>query len=97
MDVIKKIAAEGPKQKLVGLKLQGRRTPRQDMAVLAGDNPVGKITSGCLSPTLDCPIAMAYVDTAHTEPGTTLQIDFGKQTTESEVTKLPFYKADKEN
>lgn len=92
MDAIKKIAEEGPKQKLVGLKLDGRRTPRQDMTVLAGDKAVGKITSGCLSPTLDCPIAMAFVDVAHTEPGTTLHIDFGKQTAEAQVVKMPFYK-----
>jgi aminomethyltransferase len=91
-DAVAAIAAAGPKRKLVGLKLDGRRTPRQHNAVKLGDAVIGSVTSGCLSPTLDYPIAMAYVDAAQAAPGTKLQVDFGTSLGDAEVVKLPFYK-----
>jgi aminomethyltransferase len=93
MDALKKILAEGIRRKRIGLKFDGRRTPRQDMTVYAGDQAVGHITSGCLSPTLECPIAMAYVDVEHSEPGTTLQVDLGRTRIEGQIVPLPFYSA----
>ncbi len=92
LDALKKIKSQGPAKKLVGLKLDGQRTPRQDMPVLANGAPVGAVTSGCLSPTLGCPIAMAYVDVAHAEVGTTLTVDFAGKPADAEVVALPFYK-----
>ena len=74
---LKQIAAFPLRQKLVGLNLEGQRTARQGMAVLAADKPLGLVTSGCVSPTLDSPIAMAYLDATHADPGTTVQIDLG--------------------
>jgi aminomethyltransferase len=95
-DALKKIDAEGgPSRLLTGLKLEGKRTPRQDMAVLSGDDAVGTVTSGCLSPTRGYPIALAYVDRAATEPGTNLTVDFGRKTAEAEIVELPFYKPPK--
>lgn len=86
---LKKIAADGPARRLVGLKLDGRRTARQGMVVLAGDKPVGEVTSACLSPTLDYPIAMAYVDRDVQPDG----IDFGSgRRVGAQPCKLPFYK-----
>ncbi len=96
-DALEKIIVEGgPSQRIVGLALEGKRTPRPGHAVLvsgANGKAIGKVTSGCLSPTLGYPIAMALVDSAHTEVGTTLTIDTGRTQLEAEVVKLPFYKA----
>lgn len=92
-DALQRIAAEGPRRKLVGLKLDGKRSARQDMKVKRGDTEVGAVTSGCLSPTLGYPIAMAYVDADCTEPGTMLHVDFGRMAADAQVTPLPFYKA----
>ena len=39
----------------------------------------------------DRPIAIIRVDIEHAEAGKSLQIDFGKQVLEGEVTNLPFY------
>jgi aminomethyltransferase len=94
-DALERIAADGPPRQLVGLKLDGKRTPRQHMAVQHGGEPIGQITSGCLSPTLGHPIAMAYVDPAQSDPGTTLAIDFGRKTADAQIVKLPFYKPPK--
>ena len=60
------------------------------MTVLDGTDPIGTVTSGCLSPTLDCPIAMAYVPAGEWAPGTRLRVDLGGGT-DAEVVDMPFY------
>lgn len=89
---LKKIASEGPTQRLVGLKLEGQRTPRQGATVTAGGQTIGEVTSGCLSPTLGYPIAMAYVAADHAELGTTVEVTVGKATATGTIVKMPFYK-----
>ncbi|MCB9846579.1 MAG: glycine cleavage system aminomethyltransferase GcvT [Phycisphaeraceae bacterium] len=84
--------AGGPPRRLVGLNVEGRRTPRQDMPVLSDGKPVGSVTSGCMSPTLGRAIAMAYVDPACTGEGARIQIDAGRAVLDAAVTPLPFYK-----
>jgi len=91
-EALQKIAAQGLQRKRIGLKLAGKRTARQGMNVLAGNTSVGQVTSGCLSPTLGYPIAMAYVDIAHVQPGASLQIDLGSQRVPAQIVPLPFYK-----
>ncbi|UUV30196.1 glycine cleavage system aminomethyltransferase GcvT [Amycolatopsis roodepoortensis] len=75
----------------VGLKGSGRRAPRHGYTVLAGDTEIGEVTSGALSPTLGYPIAMAYVDREHSEPGTELSVDIRGRIEPVEVVALPFY------
>ncbi len=93
-DALKQIAAAGLKQKRVGLQFEGKRTPRQGGLVRQGDTEVGYVTSGCLSPTLGYPIAMAYVAVEQAETGTALSVDLsnGKRI-EGQVVPLPFYKS----
>jgi aminomethyltransferase len=90
-DALQKIAADGPSRKLVGLTLEGRRSPRQGMEVRHGGEAVGTVTSGCPSPTLGHPIAMAYVPTALAVAGTEVEIDLGAGSPAT-VIDLPFYK-----
>ncbi|HET9143912.1 glycine cleavage system aminomethyltransferase GcvT [Actinophytocola sp.] len=78
---------------LVGLAGTGRRAPRHGYPVLSEDgSEVGTVTSGALSPTLGVPIAMAFVPTALSEPGTKLAVDIRGTRAPVEVVKLPFYK-----
>jgi len=93
-DALQRIAKEGPKRKLVGLKLEGKRSARQEMKVMQAGKEIGFITSGCLSPTLGYPIAMAYVDSPLAVDGTNVQVDFmGKAAVEAQLVPLPFYKS----
>ena len=78
-------------QLLVGLALDSPRAARQNMPVKIGDDVIGIVTSGCLSPTLDRSIAMAYVDVAHKDVGQTVDVDLGRQTVKAEIVPLPFY------
>lgn len=86
--------AEGPRTRLVGLRPQGRRSPRSGYAVLepTSGEPVGMVTSGAPSPTLGHPIAMAYVTPRVGEPGTVLQVSLRGDRVDAEVVELPFYR-----
>jgi aminomethyltransferase len=76
---------------LVGLTAEGKRAARAGYAVMSGDETVGEITSGALSPTLGHPIAMAFVHPDHAEPGTTLDLDVRGSRIAATVVSLPFY------
>ncbi|MBD1539140.1 glycine cleavage system aminomethyltransferase GcvT [Arthrobacter sp. S13_S34] len=82
-------------RKLVGLRGLGRRAGRSHYPVLKDGNVVGEVTSGQPSPTLGYPIALAYVDVEHSEPGTALDIDLRGKPEPFEVVALPFYKRQK--
>ncbi|WP_406636070.1 glycine cleavage system aminomethyltransferase GcvT [Pseudarthrobacter quantipunctorum] len=82
-------------RRLVGLKGLGRRAGRSHYPVLKDGVVVGEVTSGQPSPTLGYPIALAYVDVEHSEPGTALDIDLRGKPEPFEVVELPFYKRQK--
>jgi aminomethyltransferase len=84
-----------PSTVLAGLTGSGRRAGRHGYAVL--DDPddgtrVGEITSGVLSPSLGMPIAMAFLDPAHAEPGRRLAVDVRGSSEPVTVAELPFYR-----
>jgi len=84
------VASDAPV--LVGLVSAGKRAGRAGYAVLHGEDVVGEITSGALSPTLGHPIAMAFVAPAASGPGTELFIDVRGTRIPATVTALPFYR-----
>lgn len=95
-EALEKTAKAGPRRRLAGLVVEGKRTARQGMAVKQGDRVVGEVTSACLSPTLGKPIAMAFVEAALAQPGAALRIDTGRdQSLDAQTVALPFYKPPK--
>jgi aminomethyltransferase len=82
-------------RRLVGLKGLGRRAGRAHYPVTLDGAVIGELTSGAPSPTLGYPVAMAYVDVAHAEPGTELQVDLRGKAEPFTVVALPFYKREK--
>lgn len=88
---LEQIAKVGPARKLVGLGLEGRRSARQGMEIRCDSKIVGRVTSGCLSPTLDRPIAMGFVDAALAAVGTEVEIDLRGSAVKARVEPLPFY------
>ncbi|MEV8474832.1 glycine cleavage system aminomethyltransferase GcvT [Streptomyces sp. NPDC051173] len=86
-------AESAPPRKLVGLIATGRRVPRAGYPVVSGGEVIGEVTSGAPSPTLGKPIAIAYVDAAHSTPGTNdVSVDIRGSHEPYEVVALPFYK-----
>ena len=80
----------GAKQRRVGLTLEGRMPAREGAEVFAGDTKVGTVTSGGFSPTLGHPLAMAYIDAAHAEDGTALEIAVRTKRLAATVSPMPF-------
>lgn len=89
---LREIAQAGPKRKLVGLELEGKRIARQGTPVTKDGQVVGEVTSGTLSPTLGKSIAMAYVDASHAAEGSQLSVDLKGTLNPAKTVKLPFYK-----
>ena len=89
-DRVLKDLADGTAQVRVGLSLDGRQAAREGAEVYAGGQKVGVLTSGGFSPTLQRPIAMAYVDRAHAEIGASLEIDVRGKRLPATVTAMPF-------
>lgn len=75
----------------VGLELEGRRPGREECPVMLGEQTIGVVTSGTFAPTLQKPIAMAYIDPAYRALGTTVEVDIRGKRHAATVVKLPFY------
>jgi len=92
-------ARQPRRQVRVGLALEGRRAAREGYSVHVGNEQVGRVTSGSFSPTLQYPIAMAYLNVQDspslTETGIELEVDIRGTRHPARVTPLPFYRRDK--
>jgi aminomethyltransferase len=91
-DALRRFAADASQPVRVGLSLDGRRVPRQGCAVLQQREVVGEVTSGTFSPTLERPIAMAYIRPQVQAVGTPLAVDIRGTQHAAVVVSLPFYK-----
>jgi aminomethyltransferase len=91
-DGMRRIQDDGPRRRLVGLELAGRRIARQGQPVTAEGRTVGVITSGTLSPTLNKSIALAYVESRAAPPGTALEVEIGGRPMACHIVSLPFYR-----
>ena len=77
--------------KRVGLTVDGRQPVREGAMVLDREaNEVGKVTSGGFSPSLQAPIAMAYVPMAMSAPGTTIKLSQRGKLFQATVAPMPF-------
>jgi len=75
----------------VGLRALERVPVREHTALhLPGGAAVGEVTSGLLGPSADAPIAMAYVDAAHSAPGIRLDALVRGKPVPMQVCPMPF-------
>jgi len=87
--------AEGTKRVRIGLKATTQGIPRPNCEIVKDAEIIGKLTSGTLSPTLNCGVGMGYVPREHATEGQILAIMVRGKRLESVVTKFPFYNTDK--
>lgn len=91
-DALLKQREQGLRRRLVGLEMLERGIPRNGYAVLRGDDVIGRVTSGTLSPVLGRGIALAYVDVAHTGEGEELWVRIRETKVRCRVVRPPFIK-----
>ena len=90
-DALKQLEEQPPRRVRIGLVLEGRRVAREGYTVLSGGRPVGVVTSGTFSPSLQRSIAMAYVAPECAAVDTALSVDVRGREEAVRVVSLPFY------
>jgi aminomethyltransferase len=89
-----------PARQRVGLVLAGRRIAREGAAVFPTGAapepaPIGEVTSGTFSPTLEQSIAMAYLRRESAVVGANVEIDVRGKREPATIVELPFYRRTK--
>ncbi len=79
----------GPARHLVGFRVEGRRPPRAGQRVLVGDDPVGEVTSGNFSPSLETGIGFAFVPPT-VGVGESIAIETNRDPMHGVVVTVPF-------
>ena len=85
--------AEGPARRRVGLRPEGRAPMREGTVVYAGTEggePIGAITSGGFGPSIEGPMAMAYLP-AHLKDGDTVYADVRGKRLPATLAPMPFH------
>lgn len=82
---------DGCSRYLCGLRISSRRAARHGDPVCADGREIGRVTSGSFSPSLECAVAMAYLDRAAAEPGTACSVETRGKRLDAEVVRTPFY------
>lgn len=80
-----------PQQVLIGLTSDQRRAARNGSEIVVDGQTVGVITSGIPSPTLSKPVALGYIDAAHADVDTEVNVDVRGKALPFVITKPPFY------
>lgn len=94
-EVLAKQKETGVKRRLVGIEMQGRYIARHGYPVMFEGNPVGEVTSGSWSPTLDHAIALAYLPVELSKPGQSIEVEIRGKLYPGTVVKKPFYRSAK--
>lgn len=84
------VKEKGLKRKLTPLTSEDRTIPRHGYEISTNGTIVGQVTSGAISPILDKPIALAYVDVDVLNVGAQLNFLIRGKEYPAKVVKLPF-------
>jgi aminomethyltransferase len=91
VEILRRIADEGPATRLVPFVMEERAVPRGGMAIAGG----GEVTSGTHSPMLDRGIGMGYVPSASAAPDNELVIDVRGRPRRARVVRKPIYRKER--
>ena len=85
--------AAGLARRLVAFTLDGRAPARAQYAVVDADGaPIGHVTSGTRSPSLDQNIGLAYVPVGQHRVGTAIRVQVRRSVVTGQIVKPPFVK-----
>jgi glycine cleavage system T protein (aminomethyltransferase) len=93
-EACRRVREEGPKEVLEPFVITSAGIPRQGNPIVSGDDQVGVVTSGTLSPCLEVGIGMGYVRSDLAEPGTEIEIDVRGKRRPAEIRERPLYSKD---
>ena len=92
-DIIKKQIDDGVKTLRVGIKPETRVIARGNTKIFdQNDKEIGKVTSGTFGPSVECSIAMGYVENNYSPINTKIFLEVRGKKVPANVCDLPFYK-----
>ena len=91
-DAILKAKSNALKRKLVALISDEKTFPRHGYDITLNRKKIGNVTSGTVSPVLDKPVALGYVDTDYKAIDTRVNFLIRGKEVPARVVKLPFVK-----
>tara|TARA_B100000427_G_scaffold55901_1_gene43556 strand:+ start:245 stop:1357 length:1113 start_codon:yes stop_codon:yes gene_type:complete len=91
--IIKNQIEDGVNRLRVGIKPETRVIARGETKIFNDKNKeIGKITSGTFGPSVECSIAMGYVDNNYSELNTKIFLEVRGKKVPANICNLPFYK-----
>ena len=92
-NIIKKQINDGVKTLRVGIKPETRVIARGNTKIFdQNDKEIGKVTSGTFGPSVECSIAMGYVENNYSPTNTKIFLEVRGKKVPANVCDLPFYK-----
>lgn len=92
-EIFEKQIKEGVAKKRVGIEMRDKGIARHGYKIADADGrEIGEVTSGSISPVSRIGIAMGYVETAFSKPGTEIFVIVRDRLLKAEVVKMPFRK-----
>ncbi|MBP7064633.1 glycine cleavage system aminomethyltransferase GcvT [Ferrovibrio sp.] len=89
--IVQQQLAGGVARKRVGIQPEGRAPAREGTEILdSAGRKIGIVTSGGFGPSVDAPVAMGYVETAHATAGTAIALLVRGKPLPAKIVTLPF-------
>ena len=82
---------QGVERKIAGLEMLQSGIARAGYGLYKNDVPIGRVTSGTKSPSLDKAIALGYVAIEHAPIGNTIDVEIRGRKVPAKIVSLPFY------
>jgi aminomethyltransferase len=91
-EILVKVKEKGLNRKLVAITSEEKIFPRHGYDLFVNSSKIGIVTSGTVSPMLEKPIAMGYVETKYAEINSDINFLVRGKEVPAKVVKLPFVK-----
>lgn len=91
-DVLLRIKSDGLKRKLIALSSEEKCFPRHGYDISISGKKIGTITSGTVSPVLEKPIALGYIDSNYAKEDSEVNFLIRGKESAAKVVGLPFIK-----
>lgn len=89
-DALTRLKATGVQRRMVGFIMQERGIPRAHYQVMQGEQVIGEVTSGTMSPTLGQAIGTALVRSTSGKIGSTIAVEIRHKAVPARVVPSPF-------
>jgi aminomethyltransferase len=91
-DALRKLSADGVKQKLVGFELFDKGIPKSGGSIFSENREIGTVTSGGQSPHVRKGFGLGYVASRYAQPGQEIEIEVKDREIAAKIVEMPFYR-----